>query len=451
MAAKYSVDKVAVTENVLTNLSDGDNPEDSVYYDLIVAKVVSIIILGVVSFLIGLLPLQLSKWFNLKFTSSQCKGKSGLVISLLLCFGGGVLMFTTFIHLQPEVREELEELIHEGKAPDFENFADLVFCAGFFFVYLIEEVVHGILDRKHDHSNDETCLHRTVSLRRCNKGKEQSVEDSCNQGIIPRVSLTQNNDVKPLDIGSKSNSTQVLIESGNRNGTTTFEQNYPSKFSSLDPETQITGGNYCLHSDYPKVNEKNGDSFDSKDFHSARKTSPTIHSHTHGLFEDDSNLSTSGESMKFANTFRGLFTVLALSFHAVFEGLAVGLENEVTNVWYLFMAIATHKFVISFCVGVDLLSTKTKTSLIMLYLGTFAFVTPLGIGIGIALSNDPTKSTSELSTVILQGMAAGTLLYVVFFEVLSRERANEQSGILQLIAIALGFGVMLALQLASKY
>ena len=33
---------------------------------------------------------------------------------------------------------------------------------------------------------------------------------------------------------------------------------------------------------------------------------------------------------------RDFFTVLALSFHAVFEGLAVGLETESKDVWLLF-------------------------------------------------------------------------------------------------------------------
>jgi hypothetical protein len=36
------------------------------------------------------------------------------------------------------------------------------------------------------------------------------------------------------------------------------------------------------------------------------------------------------------SSLRDFFTVLALSFHAVFEGLAVGLEKESQDVWLLF-------------------------------------------------------------------------------------------------------------------
>ena len=33
---------------------------------------------------------------------------------------------------------------------------------------------------------------------------------------------------------------------------------------------------------------------------------------------------------------RDFFAVLALSFHAVFEGLAIGLESDLTKIWILF-------------------------------------------------------------------------------------------------------------------
>lgn len=73
-----------------------------------------------------------------------------------------------------------------------------------------------------------------------------------------------------------------------------------------------------------------------------------------------------------------------------------------------------------------------------------------GIGVGIALSDTGT-SEEDVTSVILQGMAAGTLLYVVFFEVLARERNNRHSGVWQLCAILAGFAVMFLLQLISEF
>ena len=42
------------------------------------------------------------------------------------------------------------------------------------------------------------------------------------------------------------------------------------------------------------------------------------------------------ESHSTKSSLRDFFTVLALSFHAVFEGLAIGLESETKDVWMLF-------------------------------------------------------------------------------------------------------------------
>lgn len=471
MASKYlgvPEPKGIITEKYLHNwtypaVKEKMEARDDGVNDLIVAKTIAIVVLGLGSFILGMLPVKLAKCFNWKFGNGE-EANNNIIISLLLCFGGGVLMFTTFLHLQPEVREAVETLIETGVVPEFGHdakLAELIFCMGFFFVYLIEEIVHGVLDWKRDHNEDEAFLHRTMSLRRCSRRSRPESEET-GPTLIPRVSLTQGNDPKAAETTAKSNSTQILLDSmsvstvqdSNTTDLTLIDTSY-SKFSPLDPESQMTGGPLSIYS-YSKTNDKSDDDSSRKSYYDNeyRKSEDKANhhrSHSHMLYEDDSNSSSSEESNKLGKTFRGFFTILALSFHAVFEGLAVGLETKVNNVWYLLLAIATHKFVISFCVGVDLLSTRTRLFLMMVYVATFSFVSPLGIGIGIALSDDSSSSGGDLTTVILQGMAAGTLLYVVFFEVLQREKANTQSGVLQLIAIMAGFGVMFALQVITGH
>ena len=51
--------------------------------------------------------------------------------------------------------------------------------------------------------------------------------------------------------------------------------------------------------------------------------------------------------------FRGFFIILAISLHAVFEGMAMGLSKKASFIWYLCFAIACHKFIIAFCVGLQ--------------------------------------------------------------------------------------------------
>ena len=129
---------------------------------------------------------------------------------------------------------------------------------------------------------------------------------------------------------------------------------------------------------------------------------------------------------------RDFCTVLALSFHAVFEGLAIGLEESSEDVWKMLTAIASHKFVITFSLSLQLLETGTTKLGFGLFLTTFSLISPLGIGVGLAAS-EPADQTSEVHQVtlsVLQGLAAGALLYLVVFELIPREK-----GLLQLVGI----------------
>lgn len=394
---------------------------------LLLAKIISMIVLGGVSFILGLLPIKLMKLMNRKSTPQKssiighsCDDEQSLVTSMLLCFGGGVLLFTTFVHLQPEVRDTMDKLIKSNILPHTEvPISELVFCGGFFFVYIVEEIVHSVLDHGKMEDEDEAVLHRTMSLRRCSKTKSE-LHNHDSGTIIPRVSLTANQTSKSDSSvsGSTTASTQGLI----KDSIPTISGKGSLAKSPLDAQVRMTGGPL----DTKIVDMRGGDTEDKQT-------------------EDAST----GVKNVVQQSFRGLLAVMALSFHAIFEGLAVGLEMKTTNVWYLFGAIATHKFVIGFCVGIELVSSRTKLSLMLVYIGTFAAVTPIGIGIGILLSADPTAIASSGSLVasVLQGMAAGTLLYVVFFEVLQKERANTKNGFWQLASILVGFLLMLTLTL----
>ncbi|CAB3381969.1 Hypothetical predicted protein [Cloeon dipterum] len=319
--------------------------EDIDWPALTTARVVAMVVLGLVSFALGVLPWALVKIFKLNVEERMQHGKTKIFISMMLCFGAGVLLCTAFCHMLPELRESVEAQVAIGNLPETGHgvpLPEIFLLSGLFAVYLVEELVHLFFGKNqagHSHSS------------------------------------------KPAAASSKS-----------------------------DLESSTAG---------------------SKEKLARRKSSifwrrPKLHS----LF----------------NNLSALIAVLALSFHAVFEGLAVGLESSATDVWYLMGAVAAHKFVISFCVGVELLVAKTDVLLLILSVGTFSLVTPLGIGIGIAVTSGESFSAETVSTTVLQGMAAGTLIYVVFFEVLHRERSNlTHAGILQFLAVLVGFLVMFGL------
>ncbi|XP_076238720.1 zinc transporter ZIP3-like isoform X1 [Calliopsis andreniformis] len=422
---------------------------------LLVAKIGAMIGLGFGSLILGTLPLivgryrinhqrkrhrgissnsssctsaSISNAFSSSVASTSTSDSQGLQTSLLLCFGGGVLLFTTFLHLAPEVRASVERHQTNGQLPTLGtlSLSELLFCSGFFLVYFVEEAVHAALTGKPESS--EALLYRTVSVRRCNNQTGASAATST--GSTTTVSTTtrpiwkeDTDDLEETDTESSKRSTHHLddLRDGKQDKTlpAIFVLSSPTGLSSIErhPDNTRHPSDVNLNN-YPRT---------------------VHHEHKHTPMTKNTSV-------------QGLLTVLALSFHAIFEGLAVGLEPSIASVVYLAAAIATHKLVISFCVGMELYVAGASTRTTLGYLSIFSMVTPIGIAVGLALGHFKNDSENLGPTpTILQGMAAGTLLYVVFFEVLARERANEKSGLLQLTAIIIGFMLMLGLQIATAH
>ncbi|XP_073979783.1 zinc transporter ZIP2-like [Rhodnius prolixus] len=137
---------------------------------------------------------------------------------------------------------------------------------------------------------------------------------------------------------------------------------------------------------------------------------------------------------------------MALSIHQIFEGLAVGLESDTGKVWVLLSAIAAHKLIIAICVGAEMASSRTDTCTTTICVAAFAVASPIGIAIGIGLSSNSSANDLAMNTtsVVLQGLATGTLLYVVFFEVLKRSERSK-SGFVEYAATLIGFIIMIIL------
>jgi solute carrier family 39 (zinc transporter), member 1/2/3 len=318
---------------------------------IVAAKTTAMFVLFAASLAFGLLPFKLAQKF--KWNEHSVDARKNKTVSVLLSFGGGVLLATTFLHLVPEVGENIASLQKNGHIPELKfHLAELLMCVGFFLIYFVEETVHVYLHRKEKKITGSNHQHQNGGTKHTNTSK--------------------------------------------------------------DVET------------HQKTDE---------DDHEIDHTN--THCHVIPISKDESLLI----------NIRGLLIVLALSVHELFEGLAVGLESETSYVWYLFGAVASHKLVIAFCVGVELVVNKTKFWLAFAYVFTYAIVSPIGIGIGILISNSESETNSAVISVFLQGLASGTLLYVVFFEILAKYR----SGLMQYAAVLVGFFIMFGMQFLSKY
>ena len=90
-------------------------------------------------------------------------------------------------------------------------------------------------------------------------------------------------------------------------------------------------------------------------------------------------------------------------------------------------------YIRSFGLNVCTVNSGLKTWVICIYVSTFALISPVGVAIGILLIETLESEASAQGSlvVILQGLAAGTLLYVVFFEVIEKERVKGTNGLVQ--------------------
>lgn len=80
--------------------------------DALLAKIITMVCLFSISMLVGCLPLLISLKYDW-FTKGDDISSNRLVRSML-AFGGGVLFETSFMHLLPEVTDNIELLQGKG-------------------------------------------------------------------------------------------------------------------------------------------------------------------------------------------------------------------------------------------------------------------------------------------------------------------------------------------------
>ncbi|KAH8358510.1 hypothetical protein KR093_000485, partial [Drosophila rubida] len=143
----------------------------------------------------------------------------------------------------------------------------------------------------------------------------------------------------------------------------------------------------------------------------------------------------------------GLF--VALSLHSAIEGLAIGVQNSATKVLFLLGAVACHKFVMGFCLGLEFRSNP-RASIRSQFIGicVFALGAVCGIGLGMLIVDVP-ASWSKTTLPVIQALAGGTLFYVTVCEVIPREKARwhqnlerRWAGFAQFAIVLLGFATM---------
>lgn len=91
-------------------LRHGDDDTEGV----LIAKGVSMVVLFIACMICGIIPLILAKKFNwISANEARNLRTSNRAVMMLLAFGGGVLLSTTFMHLIPEIEHNVLHLQRE--------------------------------------------------------------------------------------------------------------------------------------------------------------------------------------------------------------------------------------------------------------------------------------------------------------------------------------------------
>lgn len=362
----------------------------------LVTKIICLVLFAAISLCCGLLPLVLSRVASCWKRQQQherarrrLSARLEVLVSCVLCLGGGVLLGTVFTHMMPEIRHVFTQIESAGLLPGMQTPAGEIFiCIGFFLVYLVEELVHAFVAGRNRKKKDDS---------------------------LPLTTMHAETSPSPApDEGEEAATIQVH---GDREAMAWNAKLYKSAVPTSAPapaaaNSHVKGSN---------------------------------HEHNSGGHNHGSAIAT-------LHAFRAYVVVIALSIHSVFEGFAVAFETRSRDVWLLFAAIATHKAIVSFCLGEQLLATKRSVCFTVTNVLLLAAASPLGVALGLLVEQLDTQESSRLVTTgILQGLAAGTILYVVFFEILGPERQKHSHGLLKFFTVVAGFCLILLVHSSSGH
>ncbi|NXN07012.1 S39A1 protein, partial [Indicator maculatus] len=169
---------------------------------------------------------------------------------------------------------------------------------------------------------------------------------------------------------------------------------------------------------------------------------------TRALLPSSGSIQTSLAQPAAASSARGAIRagllVLALALHSVLEGLALGLQEAEGAVLRVCLALLLHKCAVAFSLALKLLRGRLRPPAVAACLLLFAMMSPLGVGLGtvVAAGAGPRQ---RLCRGVLEGLAAGTFLYITFLEILPQELGVPQHRVPKVILLLAGFALVTAI------
>lgn len=148
-------------------------------------------------------------------------------VSYSMDFSGGILLATCFIHMIPEVRENLLAMMKERYTFPY---AETLVCIGFFTVYVIEEIVRHIVEDKSWHHHHH--------------GEKSDVLIAVKETESPFTDVKLNNGREVLDGADSTNHIQLV---STNNKTTEINVMVKDDANECNNNTKNMNGNNLKH------------------------------------------------------------------------------------------------------------------------------------------------------------------------------------------------------------
>jgi zinc transporter 1/2/3 len=418
--------------------------------ELIIIKLLFIAFIFLVALIFGLVP----------YSVKSCSGNR-TILSIANAFSGGIFLAIALLHIIPEAHTHYLVYLHKAAGDDHHHegegyseidvdihhgvelggrhrmlhgvdgvheFLELGFplpyfmvFIGYAFILLIDKVIFDSHSAEggHDHFRD--------SIMKSNRDSIHSRQRSNSQNEVNGVNFYNQkyNEFNDEDDGTKNDDAVANGEGSGEKNEDISEgiRQYLSKADRFSARMSE-----ALSKKYTRGQHKSRE-IDLATRMRSNTGDPTASERKFFNRDHESSSQTSPNDMASV-----IILMVALSTHSVFEGIAVGLQDDVTDIWNFLVAIGLHKWAAAMSLGISMSSNlENNKNFVRMLITVFASATPLGILIGMLVMDAP-----PLVNIIFSGLAGGTFLYISASEVVVEEFSIPKNKWIKMCGFVLG-------------
>ncbi|XP_058209632.1 zinc transporter 11-like [Rhododendron vialii] len=144
-----------------------------------------------------------------------------------------------------------------------------------------------------------------------------------------------------------------------------------------------------------------------------------------------------------------ILLIVALCFHSVFEGIAIGVAETEADAWKALWTICLHKIFAAIAMGIALLRMIPDRPFLscVAYAFAFAISSPIGVAIGIVIDATTQGAVADWIYAISMSLACGVFVYVSINHLLAKGYLPQKLVLVdtpfyKFLAVLLGIGVI---------